>query len=152
VFGSWTDTEAVISPGTAFASSLFKIYENQPVDGTGAFISNSGGLAAYVALDNTGRNRWGDYSGASYDWTCGHAWGATEAADTLNRWRTVITGRQFGNEAICPQIEVTTPNGGEVWNAGTTHTINWLRQGLSASRDLFIYYQHGGSTLARGAD
>ncbi len=139
VFGSWTDTN-----GGVFASGLFKIYDNQPAATTGPFIGHTSGLAAYVALDNGGRNRWGDYSGASYDWTCGHAWGAVEAADTGNNWRTVITGRQFGTEPVCPQIEVTDPNGGEVWNAGTNHLITWQRQGLCATCQIFIFFERPG--------
>jgi hypothetical protein len=144
VFGSWTDTEVAISAGTAFASGLFKIYDNQPAATTGPFVSHTGGLAAYVALDSSGRNRWGDYSGASYDWTCQHAWGAVEAADTGNDWRTVINGVQFGTEPICPQIEVSVPNGGEVWNAGTNHLITWQRQGLCATCNIFVTVERAG--------
>ena len=139
VFGSWTRTVG----GDQFASGLFKIYDNQPADTTGPFTSHSNGLAAYVALDDNGRNRWGDYSGAGYDWSCGHAWGAVEAADTLNNWRTTITARQFGTEPICPRMEVTVPNGGQVWNAGTNHSINWLRQGLNAANQVFAFYNNG---------
>ena len=144
VFGSWTDTDVAVTAGTTFASGLFKIYDNQPAATTGPFISVSSGLAAYVALDSSGRNRWGDYSGAGYDWTCGHAWGAVEAADTGNDWRTVITGRQFGTEAVCPQIEVSVPNGGQVWNAGTSHLVTWQRQGLCAGCSIYVNVERAG--------
>jgi hypothetical protein len=144
IFGSWASPEAA---GNQFASGLFKIYDNQPAANTGPFISHTGGLAAYVALDSSGRNRWGDYSGAGYDWQCGYAWGSVEAADTGNDWRTVINAVNFGAEAICPQIEVSVPNGGQVWNAGTNHLISWQRRGLTATNDVYIFFETGTSTI-----
>ncbi len=70
VFGNWTDTSS--SPGQ-FASGLYKIYDAQPAT-TGPLVSFTSGVAAYVALDGSGRNRFGSHSGAGYDWSCGHAW------------------------------------------------------------------------------
>ncbi|HEY6547120.1 MAG TPA: hypothetical protein VI589_04410, partial [Vicinamibacteria bacterium] len=139
VFGNWTDTSS--SPGQ-FASGLYKIYDAQPAT-TGPLVSFTSGLAAYVALDGSGRNRFGSHSGAGYDWSCGHAWGSVEAADAANTWRTVIAARQLGTEPVCPQIEVSSPNGGEVWNAGTTRTITWHAQGLGPASGIDIFFDPG---------
>ena len=98
VFGSWTRPD-----GNVYASGLYKIYTNQPTNNTGPLASIVAGLAAYVRLDGRGRNRWGDYSGAGYDWECGHAWGSVESAGMNNTWRTTIGARIFDNEAICPE-------------------------------------------------
>jgi len=100
VFGSWTDTETSESPSTQYASGLLKIYENQPVDGSGAFtniVSGSGHYVNYVGS----RNRWGDYSGAAYDWECGHAWGAVETATSSSTvWSTSVAAYIFDTESL----------------------------------------------------
>jgi hypothetical protein len=96
IFGSWTDAETSITSSTNYASGLFKVLTNQTVDGDGPFVSFYDGLAPYVRLDSNNRNRWGDYSGAAYDWTTGNVWGAVEAAGSGNTWRTVIKSLEMG--------------------------------------------------------
>ena len=103
VFGSWTYPD-----GNVYASGLYKIYTNQPTDSGGPLAGMVSGLAAYVSLDGAGRNRWGDYSGAGYDWECGHAWGSVESAGMRNTWRTTIGARIFANEGPCPETPVLT--------------------------------------------
>jgi len=141
VFGSWTLTN-----GTQYASGLYKIYDDQPNSATGPFANMVSGLAAYVRLDSNNRNRWGDYSGAGYDWECGHAWGSVESADTSNRWRTTIGARFFDAEAPCILIEVTIPNGGETWTSGTTRTVTWKKANLPATDDVYLFFDDGSTT------
>lgn len=106
LFGSWTDAETAVTPGTFFASGLVKFYENQPTDATGAFFNLVSGLGTYNRVFS-GRNRWGDYSGAAYDWWTGHAWGSVEWANNNNTWATTISGRGFGSEATTRQLTVS---------------------------------------------
>ena len=142
VFGSWTLTAG----GSQYASGLYKIYDDQPNSATGPFANMVSGLASYVSLDSKGRNRWGDYSGAGYDWECGHAWGAVESADTSNRWRTTIGARFFDVEAPCILIEVSAPNGGETWPSGTSRTITWKRANLPTTDDVYIFFNDGSTS------
>lgn len=92
VMGSWTHAQ------TQFASGLFKIYQSCNST-SGPLISFISGSDSYVALDNGGRNRWGDYSGAAFDWQNGYLWGAVEYAGPSvagnGRWRTRIVARKF---------------------------------------------------------
>ncbi len=140
VFGSWTGSD---SP---FVSGLYKIYDNQPAATTGPLQTMVTGQASYVNLDSSNRNRWGDYSGAGYDWTCGNAWGWVGWADTGNRWATEIGARKFATEGPCPQIEVTVPNGGEVWISGTTRNITWKQADLPGSDDVYLFFDDGTTT------
>lgn len=139
VFGSWTDAETTITATTRDPSGLFKIYENQPSDSTGTFIGTPVGSGSYVRLDLNNRNRWGDYSGAAYDWTCGHAWGVVESTQAVNTWETTILGREFDDEGECPMLEVVAPAPGVVWTSGTTATISWLSDGLPATDEINIH-------------
>lgn len=109
IFGSWTDGETTITPSTTFASSLFKIYTDQPTNSNGPFSSYQNGAAAYESRDSNGRNRWGDYSGAGFDWSTGTVWGAAEYAGSGNTWRTRITARKI-NEAGC-DLDAFEPDG-----------------------------------------
>jgi len=80
---SWT-----LPASTIYASTALKVYANHPTDWSGAFLWLDVGQAAYVALDGSSRNRWGDYSGNEYDWSCNSFWTALEYAGTANSWRT----------------------------------------------------------------
>ena len=95
IFGSWTDAETSTTTSTQFASALFKIYTNQPSSSDGPFASYYSGLEDYKSLDSRGRNRWGDYSGAGFDWSAGDVWGAAAYAGTANTWRTRVTRREI---------------------------------------------------------
>ncbi|NJL27971.1 MAG: PKD domain-containing protein [Thermoanaerobaculia bacterium] len=88
VMGSWTHAS------TQHPSGLFKIYDTCNST-SGPFISFISGLGSYVALDSNNRNRWGDYSGAAYDWQTGHLWGAVEYAGAGNTWRTRLAAFKF---------------------------------------------------------
>jgi hypothetical protein len=74
------------------------------------------------------RMRRARHSGASYDWTCGNAWGVVESAPSLNRWKTSLVARKFDDEARCPQLEVVDPAPGVSWASGTTQSVRRLHQ------------------------
>jgi hypothetical protein len=118
VFGSWTDSETATTAQTRFASALFKLYTDQPATSDGPLVSYHNGAAAYEARDGNGRNRWGDYSGAGFDWSTGDVWGAAEYAGTSNTWRTRITGVEIA-EAGCA-VDGFEPDD----NSGQAKTIN----------------------------
>ena len=92
LFGNWSASDR-------YASGILKIYTDQPNSSDGPFKLLNSGNAAYFNLDDGDKNRWGDYSGASYDWSCGFAWGAVEVADTNNNWKTIISANAFANES-----------------------------------------------------
>ncbi len=102
IFGNWTDSETAVTSTTNWASGLFKIYTDEPANANGPFISFKSGLASYVLLDGASRNRWGDYSGAAYDWSTGNVWGAVEYAGTSNTWKTVIRGMKIADGGCSP--------------------------------------------------
>ncbi|HWS28389.1 MAG TPA: hypothetical protein VN259_17645, partial [Xanthomonadales bacterium] len=93
LFGTWTAPDH-------YASTIYYLYDP---NASASFISYRGGDAAYVRRDDSGRNRWGDYSGAAYDWTCGTLWGAAEFAGTSNRWGTQIAEVDFTGTGACPR-------------------------------------------------
>ncbi len=93
VFLSWTQPSS-----TSYASAGARYYAGPPGDTTGIFPSLAAGLGPYVALDGNNRNRWGDYSGAGYDFAAETMWGAAEYAGSGNTWRTRIA--QMGNPAV----------------------------------------------------
>ncbi|MEA2163630.1 MAG: hypothetical protein QOK37_1757 [Thermoanaerobaculia bacterium] len=43
-----------------------------------------------------------------------------------------------------PNIEVTTPNGGETWSVGSPHTVTWTSSALSQSGQLYIILSQDG--------
>jgi hypothetical protein len=98
VFGSWSSADQ-------YASGIVKIYTDHPNNSDGPLVNFKTGKAPYYRLSG-GRNRWGDYSGASYDWTCGFAWGAVEIAGINNHWDTVVAARAF-NDNDAPCVEPT---------------------------------------------
>lgn len=85
VFLSWTYPALV-----QYASAAVKTYAGPPADTSGPFPSIAFGLGPYVALDSNNRNRWGDYSGAGFDFSTETVWGAAEYAGAANTWRTRI--------------------------------------------------------------
>jgi hypothetical protein len=125
IFGSWTDSETTLTSTTNFASALVKIFSDPPND-TGPFLSYSSGSAAYVRRDSGGRNRWGDYSGAAFDWSTGNVWGAAEVAGTSNTWRTQITGLTISDGC--------GPDGFEP--DGTSGQASTLNSGIAQARNL----------------
>lgn len=94
LFGSWTDTETSTTPSQQYASGLVKFYDNQPAATTGRFLNLVSGKGVYNRVFND-RNRWGDYSGAAYDWSTGNVWGSFEWANSNNTWATTLSGRKF---------------------------------------------------------
>jgi len=100
-----------------------------------------------VRLDSNGRNRWGDYSAATYDWTCQNVWGAAEYVSTAtgSQWGTNIVARTIDDEAPCTYLRVNDPNGGAAYTAGNTKTINWDRLNLPTGEDLYLRFLDNGT-------
>jgi len=135
------------STSTSFVDAVFKIYDNQPTDTTGPFLIYETGDAAYVDLDSNNKNRWGDYSGAHYDWSCDHLWGAVEVAGTGNSWRTRIRATTFGTEAPCALLDVTSPGSGDSLSGLSQAIITWDSRNVPSGDSLSLYYStNGGDT------
>lgn len=135
LFGSWASS-------TRYVSTIFHI--NNP-GGDNSFISYHSGEAAYVARDSNSRNRWGDYSGVAYDWSCGTVWGAAEYARTSNRWGTRIVEADFTGTGPCPRIDVTFPTSTTTLYAGNPATLTWTRSNLTSDNQLFVYFYKNGA-------
>jgi hypothetical protein len=80
----------------------------------------------------------GTYSGGSYSWTI------PESVGTGNDYKIKITSTSdttlydwsdgyFTINPVSPKITVESPNGGEVWQRLTTHTIRWTSAGAVGS-------------------
>lgn len=149
IFGSWTDTETSVTASTRFASALFKIYTDQPTSSSGPFLSYHYGLGAYEIRDSVGRNRWGDYSGAGFDWSAGNVWGAAEYAGNGNTWRTRITGREIADGGCTADAFEPDDSSGQASSIGTggtpqTHNIcpvgdeDWVTFTISAESEVVI--------------
>ena len=138
VFGTWTN-------GTnRYPSAVYKIYDDQPSATTGPFELARSGVDSYVVLDGSGRNRWGDYSGAAYDWSCGHFVGAAEFADDLNSWSTQVRYMTSNTEPICKLIDISHPVDGASFVGGEPITVSWDTRSIPASENLFVYYSSDG--------
>jgi hypothetical protein len=131
-------TFSAAHPEYHYASLATFIY-NQ--GGTDPFIRTADGLASYVDRDSSGKNRWGDYNAAVYDWTCGHLWVAGGYAGTGNTWRTRIAAYDFGGEGVCDRVEVTSPNGGEFLAIGSHHLISWEASNPDPSSSFYLMYK-----------
>jgi hypothetical protein len=83
---SWTRQ----STPTVYASTAVKVYDQHPATTHGSFFWLNQGAGPYVALDPSGRNRWGDYSGIEYDWSCDAFWTALQYAGAGDTWRTSL--------------------------------------------------------------
>jgi hypothetical protein len=149
VFGSWTDTETAVTATTRFASGLFKVYTDQPSSDAGPFISFVSGLAAYVQFDSGGRNRWGDYSGAAFDWSTGKAWGAVETAGTSSLWRTYLRGMDIASVAGCGadgyetddtsgQAKTITSGAAQTHNICPADDVDWVTFSLASESAVLL--------------
>lgn len=138
VFYSYTSTPDVIYP-----SSGYKLYTNQPNNSSGPNRLYQQGQEPYVQIDSQGRNRWGDYSGAAYDWQCGHLWGATELSGTSNSWRTRIKAINGSGEFDCSMIAVVSPNGGEILAGGDDVLVTWDRSAVPSGTLLNVFLDVG---------
>jgi hypothetical protein len=139
LFGTWTAPDR-------YASTIYHVYDP---DAAASFVVYRNGEAAYELRDDSGRNRWGDYSGAAYDWTCGTLWGAAEFAGTLNRWGTQIAEVDFTGTGACPRIDVTMPLDATTWYAGNSATVQWNNTALAAGNQIYIRYVKSGSVISQ---
>jgi hypothetical protein len=134
LFGTWTAPDR-------YASTIFHL--NDP-DGDDSFYATRFGTARYLRLDSDGKNRWGDYSGAAYDWTCNTLWGAAELANGINQWGTQISEIDFTGTGACPRIDITAPVDATTWYAGNPVTVQWSRSTLAAGNQIYLYYYENG--------
>ncbi|MEM8963275.1 MAG: hypothetical protein AAGD38_17450 [Acidobacteriota bacterium] len=147
--GPWPDGHLAVyytytgTPDGIFASAGFKLYDNQPVNDAGPNQLYQQGLEENVRLDGQNRNRWGDYSGASYDWQCGHLWGVAEYAGIDDRWRTRIKAISGNGEDPCPKAGITFPVGPETFTTGSTQRIEWDIAGLPTNAQIVVFYDDG---------
>ncbi len=140
VVGTWTN-------GTdRYPSTIFKIYEDQPNSSAGEFALYQSGTSPYVLLDSDNRNRWGDYSGADYDWACGHLVGAAEYTDATNSWSTQILMTNFDEEPACPRIDITAPGNGATLIGGRSSTISWTPNSLPPGDQVYVFYSTDNGT------
>lgn len=147
VYHSYTDTRSSTAT-LRFASAVRKIYVNHPTDTTGPWQFYAVGEDDYQRLDSNGKNRWGDYSGAAYDWYCDSATGSMEYAGTSNIWKTWIRVEDFGN-GPCPLIEVTRPNGGETLTTLAPYTVRWKRANLDPTFQIYLFFSATGGGSPR---
>lgn len=134
VIGTWVN-------GTdRYASTIAKIYDDQPNAETGDFFVFASGVGSYEDRDSDDRNRWGDYSGADYDWACGHLVGAAEFADATNSWSTQVLMTTFDAEPSCSRLDITSPTGSDSILGGHPHTIEWTASALPVSDSVYVYY------------
>ncbi len=131
---------------TTYASAGYKVFDDQPNSDSGPNVLFQNGLAPYVRIDSFGRNRWGDYASASYDWQCGHLWGVAEYAGTGNQWRTRMKALNGGGEGACALMSVVSPNGGESLFAGDTVLVDWERSAVPAGTEIFVLFDNGSTT------
>ncbi len=136
-------THSTSHPDYHYGSSMTLIHNQS---GLSPFPRTADGLASYVARDTGGVNRWGDYNGIGYDWTCGHLWVAGEYAGTGNTWRTRIAEYIFGGEPVCDRVEVSSPNGGESLPIGATRTVSWQASNPDPASHFYVRF-HEGATM-----
>jgi hypothetical protein len=90
-------------------------------------------------FEGDGRNRWGDYSAASWDWTCNNAWFAAEYATASNTWGTQIFARTLGTYDPCQYFHVSSPNGGESYTAGSSQILTWERMNIPPGDEVHVW-------------
>ena len=129
-------------------SAGYKVYDQQPVGNGGVNYLYQLGWDEYENIDSKGRNRWGDYSGASYDWQCGHLWGAIEYAGNNDEWRTRIKAISGNGESPCPTVGVVFPNGPDEITIGSTHQVQWDATQVPPNTWIVVFYDNGRSVEA----
>lgn len=140
IFGTFTDDESLLTPLTDYPSGYVRVYDNRAND-TGGFVATFvDGTSPYVWFDDDMRNRWGDYSGGAYDWSCGHAWGAVQSANGPASWKTTIAAYEFDNEGGCPQLFVTAPVLNQELPSTGSYLITWDADNLPPDDDIYVFY------------
>ncbi|MFK8014075.1 MAG: hypothetical protein AB8G17_01375 [Gammaproteobacteria bacterium] len=152
IFGTMTDNETLLTPQTNYASGFVRFYDNRASDNGGISETLVSGTSPYSWFSDDGRNRWGDYSGAAYDWSCGHAWGAMEWANGPMSWKTSIAALDFDGEGGCPQLFVTGPALNQELDSDGVYFITWDAENLPASDEIYVFYQKDGELPVQISD
>ncbi len=124
VYLNWTQ------PSTTQYASAAVLALSSDLSTVLAFPNLKSGAGAYVRLDSGGRNRWGDYSGAGWDWYNDTAWGALEWATSNNQWSTRIseielldsvapTGDRIGAYRPANRLFLMDADGSGTWTPAT---------------------------------
>jgi len=86
----------------------------------------------------------------SYSWTVPSVISQNcliKITDNVNTCKTAMSEQVFAIGTAATDITVTSPVGGEVWNACTTETITWTSTGTSDDYDIFYSTDAGASWI-----
>src|SRR5262249_51298614 len=103
------------------------------------------GTAGYLALDGSGRNRWGDYLGASLDPLNDTFWVLGEYATPSNVWGTFV-----GNFSMAPLVPdlvvplVSAPTGAAGQPLAVTNRVRNQGTGTAGASTARIFLSHTG--------
>lgn len=121
VFASYT---SVVNGNPRYASARTWVFTDWG-SSTGTVSTVTGdGQDTYYVIGNGTRNRWGDYSAATWDFDCGMAWGAAEYAGARDFWATRITALEIEDPPTCRLLDLTSHED-VVHGAGDATTITW---------------------------
>ncbi len=145
IFLNWTRTSPAQYASAAVLVLMPDLTEN-------VFPGLKSGEGWYVQLDSNNKNRWGDYSGASWDWSNGTAWGALEWAKSNNQWHTrIVEVDLLGGGAAEPDLVVVNPGVNDsTLTPGQAFTISATvrNDGTAASAATTLrYYRSTNSTI-----
>ncbi len=132
------------------------VVTHDPSTDTGTWTWDRLGLGPYSIWDSEGfveglgRNRWGDYSMAAYDWWCENAWGAAEYATLGNSYATRIFARTLGDAPLCRYVHVVNPNFGGTFLAGSTVNLLWSKMNIPTVDEMWVTFDDGSGTTAYG--
>jgi len=108
--------------------------------GEGSFINGLG--------SQTGSARWGDYTSMNVDpvddctfWYVNQYYPSTSPSG----WRLRVGAFKYPSCSELVALQVTSPNGGENWAAGSVHPITWTSSSLDPSGTLYLYYLYNGT-------
>lgn len=93
----------------------------------------SQGIVSYTPKSSG--NRWGDYSDSQFDPSDPTlVWHQNELAATTTTWKK----RVFAVKTTPETLQVTSPNGGEIYQVGTDVSITWTQSGFAAPGNVRI--------------
>ncbi|NUN09664.1 MAG: T9SS type A sorting domain-containing protein [Ignavibacteriaceae bacterium] len=110
------------SAATEYAGAYYTTKPNDATNMTGSKVLKTGAGYYYKTFGGS-RNRWGDYNGIWLDPSTSNIWLFTEYVAATNTWGTWVGELVYSTSAAL--VGVIAPNGGEVWQVGSTQTISW---------------------------
>ena len=146
---NWMIAMSMTVPDDPLGYAGTVVVTHDPATGTGTFDWDRVGLGPYSIWDGpgfvegTGRNRWGDYSMATWDVWCDTAWGAAEYAAFGNTYGTRIFARTIDDEPLCRYILLTSQDDGEPLLAGSTVEVNWMKMNIPTNDEIWVRFHDG---------